>query len=170
MTEPASVISDGNVLVLWVPSGLLLDPDFPPLDELTDPAVLDVTCYFTDTGWQPNVTEDAATDNRLCSRENFQKPGRKTTAMPIIYVSNPDDPDEDEAALTFVEGALGTFVDRRGVPFEQPLAAGDIVTCYPAQLGVQNDTPPTANTPLTITQMAYLRPPGRSWRVPVVAS
>jgi hypothetical protein len=167
MTQPASVVSDGNVLVLWVP--VLMDPDFPTLDELTDPAVLDVTCYFTDQGWNPNISEDAATDNRLCSRENFQKPGRRTTTMPLVYVSNPDDPAEDEAALTLIEGALGNFVDRRGVPYEQAVA-DDIVTVYPVTLGTQMDSQPTANTPLTVAQTAYLRPPGRSFRVPVVAS
>jgi len=165
---PESVISDGNVLVLWVPA--LSDPDAPQLDELQNPAALDVTCYLTDQGWQPNLAEDAATDNRLCSRDNFEKPGRKKYTMPLIYVSNPDDPDEDEAALTLLEGALGYFVDRRGVPFEQALAVGDIVTIYPSTLGAQQDGVPTANTPLTVMQNAYLRPPGRSWRVPVIAS
>lgn len=166
--QPESVVSDGNVLVLWVPT--LLDPDFPTVDELTDATVLDATCYFTDAGWQPNLTEDAATDNRLCSRQNFTKPGRQGIAMPLIYVSNPDDLTQDEAARTFLEGSLGHFVDRRGVPFEQDVAAGDVVTCYAVTLGAQQDAPPTANTPLTVTQMAYLRPPGRSWRVHVVSS
>jgi hypothetical protein len=168
MPEPESVISDGNVLVLWVPA--LADPDNPALSELEEPTVLDVTCYFTDAGWQPNLAEDAATDNRLCSRDNYQKPGRKTYTMPLIYVSNPVDAAEDEAALTLLEGALGYFVDRRGVDFEQAVAAGDIVTVYPVTLGAQSDSPPTANTPLTVMQNAYLRPPGRAWRVSVAAS
>jgi hypothetical protein len=168
MTEPASVVSDGNVLVLWVPN--IADPDFPTHTELVAPSVLDSTCYLTDAGWNPNVQEDAASDNRLCSRQNFQKPGRRTITMPLIYVTNPDDIPEDEAARTFIEGSLGFFVDRRGVPFEQPIAHGDIVSIYPVTLGVQMDSQPTANTPLTIAQTAYLRPPGRSFRVHVLAS
>lgn len=168
MTEPASVISDGNVLVLWVPT--LADPDEPTVAELTDPSVLDLTCYLTDEGWDPNLTEDAATDNRLCSRTNYQAPGRQTIQIPLIYVSSPDDPTNDEAALTLLEGTLGWIVDRRGVPFEQAVAAGDITTPYYVQLGAQSDVKPTANTPLYVKQMAYLRPPGRSWRVAVAAS
>jgi len=168
MTQPESVVSDGNVLVLWVPE--IADQDEPTLIELTAGSVLDMTCYFTDAGWQPNLTEDVATDNRLCSRVNFTNPGRQGIAMPLIYVSSPDDPAEDEAALTLLEGSLGYFVDRRGVPFDQALATGDIVTVYNTKLGAQSDTVPTANTPLTVMQQAYLRPPGRSWRVAVVAS
>src|SRR6185369_1422367 len=104
-TFPESVISDGSVSVLWVPT--LADQDEPTLVELNDPAVLDITCYLTDAGWQPNLTEDAATDNRLCSRQNFQGPGRQTYALPLIYVSNPANPSEDEAALTLLEGSTG---------------------------------------------------------------
>lgn len=167
MTQPESVVSDGNVLTLWVPT--IADPDAPTVTELTAGSVLDLSCYFTDAGWNPNLSEDEATDNRLCSRQNFGKPGRQKVAMPLIYVTNPADPAEDEAALTLLEGTLGYFVDRRGVPFEDPIAAGDIVTIFAATLGAQSDSQPTANTPLTVMQQAYLRPPGRSWRVQVLA-
>lgn len=167
MTQPESVVSDGNVLTLWVPT--IADPDAPTVAELTAGSVLDVSCYFTDAGWNPNLSEDEATDNRLCSRQNYGKPGRQKIGMPLIYVSNPADPAEDEAALTLLERTNGYFVDRRGVPFEDPIAAGDIVTVFAVTLGAQADSQPTANTPLTVMQQAYLRPPGRSWRVPVIA-
>lgn len=168
MTQPASVVSDGNVLVLWVTS--MADPDQPALSELTDPSVLDVSCYLTDAGWNPGITEAQANDPRLCSTEDFSSPGRTSTSIPIVYVTNPDTPAEDEAALTLVKGSVGYFVERRGVPFDDPVAAGDLVTTWPVKLGVQIEQQPTANTPLTIGQMAYLRPPGRGFRKTVVAS
>lgn len=168
MTQPASVVSDANVLVLWVLT--IADPAEPTVIELTDPSVLDASCYFTDQGWNPGITEDQANDPRLCSRENYSKPGRKSTTVPLGYVTNPADPAEDEAATTFVEGSLGYFVERRGVDFEEPVQAGDLVTVWPVQLGTQIDAQPTSNTPLTVNQMGYLRPPGRQYRVVVVAS
>lgn len=168
--EPQSVISDGNILVLWVPAAGLADPDWPTLNELTDPDVFDPTDYLTDTGWAPALSEDAAVDNRLSSRQNYSKAGRQGWSMPIIYVTNPAEPDEDEAAQIFVEKADGWFVDRRGVDRYDPLAAGDVVTIFRAQLGAQADAPLAANVPQTITQMAYLRPPGRKFRRHVVAS
>lgn len=168
MTQPASVASDGNVLVLWVTS--LADPDEPTLGELTDPSVLDVSCYLTDAGWNPGITEAQANDPRLCSTEDFSTPGRTSTTLPLVYITNADNPAEDEAALTLVQGSIGWFVERRGVPFDQTVAVGDLVTSWPVKLGVQIEQQPTANTPLTIGQMAYLRPPGRGFRKPVVAS
>lgn len=168
MTQPASVVSDGNVLVLWVTS--VADVDEPTLGELTDPAVLDLSCYLTDQGWNPDITEAQAPDPRLCSTEDFSAPGRTSTTIPLVYVTNPDVPSEDEAAVTLVKGSVGWLVERRGVPFEQAVAVGDIVTTWPVKLGVQKEQQPTANTPLTIAQMAYLRPPGRGFRKTVVAS
>lgn len=168
MTQPASVFADGNVSVLWVPT--LEDQDAPDIAELTDNTVLDLSCYLTDEGWDPNLSEDAATDNRLCSVQNFQGPGRQTIQMPLIYVSNPDSEANDEAALTLLEGSVGYLVDRRGVPYSQAYAVGDIVTVYKVKLGAQKDGKPTANSPLVVMQTAYLQIPGRSWRVAVVAS
>jgi len=168
MTQPASVASDGNVLVLWVTS--MADPDEPTLGELTDPSVLDVSCYLTDAGWNPGITEAQANDPRLCSTEDFSTPGRTSTTLPLVYVTNPDNPAEDEAALTLVKGSVGFFAERRGVPYEDAVQVGDLFTSYPVKLGTQVDGQPTANTPLTINQMAYLRPPGRSFRKAVVAS
>lgn len=166
MTQPESVVSDGNVLVLWVTT--ISNINAPTVAELTAGTVLDVTCYLTDAGWQPNLAEDKVTDNRLCSTDNYEAPGRKTYTIPLVYVSNPKTPADDEAALTLLEGTLGYFVDRRGVPFETPVTAGDIVTVFPVKVGAQQDSPPTANTPLTVMQNAYLRQPGRAWRKAVV--
>lgn len=168
MTQPASVMSDGMVLVLWVPT--LGDPAQPGLSELTAPSVLDLSCYLTDQGWDPQITEANAADPRLCSKEDFAQPGRRSTQIPLIYVTNPDDPTNDEAALTLIELSTGFLVERRGIDAETALAVGDLVSVFPNKLGVQVEAKPTANTPLTITQMAYLRPPGRQFRVPVVSS
>lgn len=168
MTQPASVFSDGMVRVDWVP--VLADPENPALSELQALANLEMSCYFTDAGWAPNTAEDQAPDPRLCSTETYTGPGRHTTTIPTVYVTNPDDPTNDEAAVTLVDRSTGYYVERRGVAYDQAWAAGDMVNVYPVKLGVQNETPPTANTPLTITQMAYVRAPGTKRRVLVVAS
>lgn len=169
--EPQSVISDGNVLVLWLPPTGIANPEFPTLAELTDPVdVFDPTDYFTDQGWLPALSEDTAVDNRLSSKQNYGKPGRQGWAMPLAYVSNPEEPEEDEAALTFLEKSNGWFVDRRGVDRYEPILAGQQVTLFRAELGAQADAPIAANVPQTISQMAYLRPPGRFFRKHVIAS
>lgn len=168
MTQPASVFSDGMVRVDWVP--VLADPENPALSELESGSSLAMSCYFTDAGWAPNTAEDVANDPRLCSVETYTSPGRNTTSIPTMYVTNPDDPSNDEAATTLTDRATGFYVERRGVPYDQDWAAGDLVTVFPVKLGVQNEGAPTANTPLTISQMAYVRAPGTQRRVLVVAS
>ena len=168
MSEPASVTFDGTDLVLWVPS--LESIEYPGLSELTDPSVLDMSCYFSDTGWAPVLTEAAITDNRLCSSTDFSGPGRKGYALPLMYVFNPEEPTEDEARITLVEDSLGYFVERPGVPFDQDLAAGDLVRCYAVKLGRQHEAGRTANSPWLIQQQAYLRPPGTTSALVQVAA
>lgn len=166
MTEPASVVSDGMVRVVWVASLALVDN--PDVSELEDG--FDVTCYLTDQGWAPALSEDTVTDPRLCSRQTFTRPGRNQTTIPLVYVYNPELPDQDEARSTFVDRATGYFVARWGVDFEQDWALGDLVDVYPVQLGVPNKQAATANTPLTIMQTGYVRSPGSQIDVLVLAS
>lgn len=168
MTQPASVTFDGTDLLLWVPS--LDSIEFPGLSELTDPTTLDLSCYMTDTGWAPALTEAGITDNRLCSSTDFSGPGRKSYEFPLMYVFNPENPAEDEARLTLTENSLGFFVERPGVPFDQPVTAGDLVRCYAVKLGRQHEAGRTANQPWVIQQQAYLRPPGTTHALVQVAA
>ena len=168
MTQPASVTFDGTDLVLWVPA--IADPEFPALSELQAGSVLDVSCYFTEDGWNPSMTEDSVNDNRLCSRINFGKPGRKTFDVPLLYVFNPESPDDDEARLTLVENATGYFVERPAADHETPIAAWDWVWVYPVELGKPFRASQAANMPWRISQTAYIRPPGVTDLVAVIAS
>lgn len=168
MTQPASVTFDGTDLVLWVPS--LADIEVPALSELTDPSVLDMSCYFADGGWAPDFTEANVPDQRLCTTEDYGDPGRTTHAIPLVYVTNPDSPTDDEARTTLTDRSLGYFVERPGVEFDIPLAAGDLVSVWSVRVGKQKLIDRTQNTKWRVSQMAYLRPPGHALLVPVVAS
>lgn len=168
MTQPASVVNDGNHLLLAVPS--LADPAEPTVAELTDPTVLDLTCYLTDSGWTPNMQQARVPDARLCSREDYELPGRIGFQPTLIYVTNPENPGEDQAAVTLVPDSTMFLVWRPLVPYEQPIQAGDLVNVYPVQFGERENTDPAMNTTGTITQQIFLRPPGRKFRVQVVSS
>lgn len=168
MTEPASVVSDGMVKVAWVT--VMGDPARPANTELDAGTVLDLSCYLTDSGWAPNLSEDTVTDPRLCSTETFTRPGRSQTTIPLVYVYNPDSPADDEARITLTNRATGYLVARWGVDVDTPFNAGDIVDVYPVQLGKPNKQAATANTPLTIMQTAYVRSPGSQIDVVVSGS
>lgn len=168
MTQPASVVNDGNHLLLWVPT--IADPTEPTEPELTDVGVLDLTCYLTDSGWTPGFSEDRVPDNRLCTDQNFTLPGRKTFAPNITVTTNPATPAEDEARTTLVPETTGYLVWRPLVDHDDDVAAGDLVNVYPVMLGEQEFTDPTMNTVGTITQQLHLRPPGRQRMVTVAVS
>jgi len=158
MTQPASVTFDGTDLVLWVPT--ISSISAPSLAELTAGSVVDLSFYFSDTGWAPALTEAGITDNRLASDTDFSGPGRKAYAFPLMYVYNPLVPAQDKARTTLLENTLGYFVERTAVPYSTALAAGQFVRCYAVKLGRQMEAGRTANHPWTIQQQAYLRPPG----------
>lgn len=165
MTEPASVVSDGMVKVAWVLS--IANPAAPTQAELTAGTVLDLSCYLTDQGWAPALSEDTVTDPRLCSTQTFTRPGRNQTTLPLVYVYNPDNPTQDEARLALTNRATGYLVARWGVDYAGAFATGDIVDVYPVQLGQGNKQAATANTPLTIMQTAYVSSPGAQTDVTV---
>ena len=168
LAVPASVVSDGMVKVMAVL--VMGDPSMPGLHEVNAGSALDISCYLTDTGWAPAVTEDVATDNRLCSRQNFQRPGRSATQVPLSYVYNIFDPSEDAARLLLVNRLELFLVARWGKDFDDPFITGDIVDVYPVQLGTQMKQPAAANVPLTINQIGYVIAPGVQYDVLVTAS
>jgi len=156
------------VKLAWVPT--IMDPDYPTVTELTAGTVEDLSCYLTDSGLNPNTTEDTITDGRLCSTQNFTRPGRESNTVGLAYVYNPESAADDVARLTLVNRASGYLVARWGTDYSAAFAAGDLVDVYPVQMGVQMKQPPTANTPLTIAQTAYVRAPGVTRDVTVVSS
>jgi hypothetical protein len=168
MTQPASVTSDGMVRVDWVAT--LLDPAVPALSELEAGTSVDLSCYLTDTGLAPATNEETVTDNRLCSRQTFARAGRFADTLSLSYVYNIEVPADDLARITLTHLTEGFLVARWGVDYEDPWAAGDVVDVYPVQCGVPIKNAPTANTPLTITQMMHITAPGVQRDVVVVAS
>lgn len=167
-TQPASVTFDGTDLVLWVPA--IVDINEPTLPELQDMAVLDMSCYFAEAGWAPDFDEANVPDGRLCTTDDFGDPGRVTHKIPLVYVTNPAEPTQDEARLTLTDRALGYFVERPAVDLDQPLAAGDLVSIWSVRVGRQKLMDRTMNTKWRVAQTAYLRPPGHAFLVPVLAS
>jgi hypothetical protein len=159
MTQPipTSIPADGSVKVLWVP--VIADTSAPAVDELTDPAVVDLSCYLTDDGWQPNTDEQVSTDPRLCSRQTFERIGRFTDQLNLIYVYQAQLPlaADNKAQATLRHRELGHVVSRWGADYEDPIEAGDIVDVAPAECGVQKKGAPEANGRLKIMQKIFVR-------------
>lgn len=154
---PTSIPADGSLKVLWVPE--IADPAVPQQAELTAPSVVDLSCYLTDTGWQPSVNEEVSTDPRLCSRQVFERIGRFTDSLELTYVYQGQAPtaSDNKAFATLRHRELGYIVTRWGADYELPIEDGDIVDVYPAECGVQQKLAPEANGRLRITQRIFIR-------------
>lgn len=155
MTEIPSTPADGNTLVLLLPT--FADPAAPKLTETA--SAVDISCYLTASGWKPSLSEQVITDERLCSTEVFEQPGRSTDSLEVEYIDNTNSPDEatfNEAKETLVPRAPQFVLIRTGKPYETPLAVGDKVKIYPIKPGKYNELPPEANSVLKIGQKLFV--------------
>jgi hypothetical protein len=161
MTTPAAPVSttaDGNLKVTWVPA--IANPGAPTVAELTAASAIDMTCYLTADGWSPGLDESVITDDRLCSRQTYEKPGRYTNTLSTTYVFRGQDIGAgitDNAAFKALKrGTTGFYVTRWGMAYETAYIAGQIVDVIPVQLGEQDKQPPEANSVHRLSQRAFV--------------
>lgn len=154
MSQPVAIPADGNLKVFYVPA--IADTDFPTVAELDAGAGVDLSCYITGEGFQPTLEEGVITDNRLCSRATYERPGRWSKTMSLSYVHNPASPANNLAYLALSYLTTGYIVARWGVPYENPWADGDIVDVHPIQAGKPSKNQPAENTVFTVTQKMFI--------------
>lgn len=157
MAEIPSTPADGNVRVTFVSA--IADTSAPSATELNAGTAVDLSCYITGGGLAVSVDEASITDERLCSRQVFEKRGRKTHALELTVVDNTNSPNEAEsnkAVDTLEEGANGYIVIRRGVAYEDDFATGQKVRVYPFEAGALRPNPPEANSVLTAVVKAFI--------------
>ena len=132
---PASPV-DGQLKIQWVP--VIVDPTAPKLTEINATGSVDMSCYFTT--WTETGTQATVPDDRICSRQVFEQPGKETRTLSVMYIENPTAPTLNLAATTLAKNTTGFFVERRGVPFENAFAIGDLVDVWPVKTGLQVPT------------------------------
>ena len=152
--------ADGNVKVVIVTA---VAGDAPTLSELN--AAVDISCYLTPDGFAYSVEQASITDERLCSTETFNLPGRKTTSLALTGIDNTNSDLEDEfneMSDVLTEGAQRFAVYRSGVPFGVPFAAGQKVRVIPFLTGVKTEIAPEANSVLRSTWATFPNGPLRA--------
>lgn len=145
---------DGNVKVSVVTA--IANPAAPKLTELNATTSKDISCLLTADGWNLSVDQATVADNRLCDRENYERPGRSTWSLETTYVRT-EDPTEDLAYDTLIPGFAAYFVVRVGKPYEQPFALGDEVTVVPFTAGKRRMVPAAANEVIRRVQKQFIR-------------
>ena len=154
---PGSVLADGTIAARWVP--VLANPLLPTLAEMNAAGSVDLSCYLTPTGLAVATEEAAVNDDRLCSRETYEQPGRITDTLELTYVYDPQNkvPAENRAFVTLKRNTRGFIVCRWGVDFENPLAVADVLDVYPVTCGEQRKQPGEANSTLKTMQKMFVR-------------
>lgn len=153
---PISIAADGSVKALWVPA--IATTSEPTIDEVTDLTVIDLSCYLTADGWTPATDEQVSTDDRLCSRQTFEKRGRVTESLEITYVYQGQDleAEDNQAFATLRENESGFVTVRWGADYEIDMEVGDLVDVYTVTCGVQRKQAPEANGRLRVMQKLFV--------------
>lgn len=152
MALPKSVPADGNLKVVWVPT--ISNAAAPTVAEVTGGTAIDISCYLTPDGFTTGGDEAVVTDDRLCSTQSFEQPGRFSDTLDVIYVWG--DATDNVAYTTLTRLAKGFIVARWAKPYATALAAADKIDVYPATCGKQNKMPPEANSVLKCGQKLFI--------------
>lgn len=157
MAEIPSTPADGNQKVILVPA--IADTEAPKLTELDAGTVVDISCYLTGDGFTPSLSEQVVADERLCSKQTFEQPGRSQYGLDVVYIDNTNSPNattDNKAKDTLVPGVAQYLVVRRGKDYADALAIGDKVTVYPIKAGQYNEMPGAANEVLKLGQKLFV--------------
>jgi hypothetical protein len=147
-----AVPTDGNYITKHLP--VVSGDEGPTLAEWE--AGEDLTYYFTADGWTPGGDQATVTDDRLTADQTFEQPGKETNSLDTVYVTNPESPEDDVAALSLPKGTKGFLAVRKALPHDEPAEAGQKVTLHPFTAGVQRDLPPEANGVFKIGQKQFI--------------
>jgi hypothetical protein len=155
---PPGVPSDGYVKVQWVPT--FADAEAPTLTEMNNASALELSCYLTRDGFQPNAEEQISTDERLCSKEITETLGKiKWSIDDLTYIYDAQDPSglSNEAYAALVERAEGHLVVAWGKDADEAWAVGDIVDVYQVVLGARRKQAPETNSTLKVKQKPHVQ-------------
>lgn len=151
-----STPADGNSLVLILPA--VADLKAPTVAEVTAAGAVDISCYLTSDGFNPSLDEQVVSDERLCDKETREAPGRKQRGLEVTYIDNTNNPvaDINAAKETLLESSDHVILYRRGLPYEDAVAAGQTVSLYRIKAGAYNDLPGEANSVFKTTQKLFV--------------
>lgn len=152
-----STPADGNVAVWLVPA--IADTTKPKLTEISAVTAVDISCYLTSDGYTTSLDQQVIADERLCSVETFEQPGRVTRSLSVVYIDNTNSPNSttaNKAKDTLKPGSVHYVVVRRGKAFDAPFAVGDKVTVTPVKAGEYDDMAPEANSVFKTGQKLFV--------------
>lgn len=153
MAVPPGIVGDGmvriSVITTYV-SGTLL--------ATTATAGTDITCYFTSDGFNRAIQQAAVTDDRLCSTQSGESPGRYNETLDIIYIWDQQNgtPTINEAYNALVPGTSKFLVVRYGLAYTAAYAAAQKVDVIAVSQGQRGRMAVAQNEKLKIGQKLFI--------------
>lgn len=157
MAEIPSTPADGNEKAFLVAA--IANTATPTAAELTAVGVVDISCYLTADGFTPSLSQQVIADERKCSKQTYEQPGRSQYGLEVVYIDNTNSPNattSNKAKDTLVPGSAQYLVVRRGKDFAAAVIATDKVTIYPISPGKYNEMPGEANSVLKMGQKLFV--------------
>lgn len=147
-TAEASVASDGNMRVAFVPTG-----NAKSVAVLIAATTKALTYSLTPDGFNRAITENSVDDPRLTLKVVLSRPGTSTQTLELKYVYGGG---TEVARPALAEGTTGFLVVRYALPNATDWTVAQKVDVIPIQAGKQRKDAPTANGVFTITQSFYV--------------
>lgn len=147
-TAEASVASDGNLRIAFVPSG-----NAQSVAILAGGTTKALTYSLTPSGFNRAITENSIEDPRLTLKVVLSRPGTSTQTLELQYVFGGV---SEVARPALAEGTSGFLVVRYSLPNATDWTVAQKVDIIPILAGKQRKDPPTANGIQTITQAFYV--------------
>ena len=153
MAVPPGIVGDGMVRV-----SVVTTYNGTVLLAATATAGVDITCYFTSDGLNRAIQQAAITDDRLCSTQSGEDPGRYNETLDVTYIWDQQNttPTDNLAYTTLVPGAKKYLVVRYGVPYTTAYAAAQKVDVLTFTGGRQGRMAVAANEKLKIGQKLFI--------------
>jgi hypothetical protein len=152
MAVPPGVIGDGMLKVSKITTFA------GTLTAVAATAGKDLTCYFPADGFNRTTTEDTVQDDRLCSTQDGEEPGRYKESLEVMFVWDPQNgtPTDNEAYNAFVPGSKGFLVIRYGILFSTAYAAAQITDVIQYTAGQRKRMPVAKNEKMKISQKLFI--------------
>lgn len=156
MSALDGVPADGNLKVLWVPA--IDNTEAPTVAELTATGVVDLSCLITADGFNRAVNETAINDQRLCHTQDGEAPGRSSETLDLTYAFDPQSTSvtDNAAYVTLKQGTKGHVVARYGMPWDEEIAADQVVDVIRGTAGRQAKQAIAANDILKVNQKIFI--------------
>lgn len=133
----------GLYRTIWIPStNHIQDIHKPTIAELNASGNVELSRYIDgNEGFSLSHSQETVDDSReayaATGKINGQEKFENGTLHVIDNVNTEDAEESNEAVKALTQGATGYFVRRRGKKYDAEWAAGDVVSVFPATIGLK---------------------------------